>query len=80
MNIKNVVDVSVVLAKGNRVQQEKWRKMLLKQLTSLKYLLRQGLLIRGHTEGEGNLLQFQLLWAEHVQHLFAWLRDKKYVS
>ena len=49
LKIKNVVDVSVMLAEGNRVQHKMWRKMLLKQLTSLKYLLRQGLPICGHT-------------------------------
>lgn len=80
MKIKKVVDVSIVLAECNRVQQEIRCKMLLKQLTSLKYLLRQGLTIRGHTEGEGNLLQLLLLRAEDNQDLFAWVRDNKYLS
>ena len=52
MKVKNVMDVSVMLAAGNQVQQERRRKMLLKQLSSLKFLLRQGLAVRGHIECE----------------------------
>ena len=33
------------------------RSMLLKELSSLQFLLRQGLAIRGHKESEGNLVQ-----------------------
>lgn len=60
MKVKNVVDVSVMLSDSIQIQQEMRRKMLLKQLSSLKFLLRQGLAVRRHTEGEGNSLQ--LLW------------------
>ena len=37
MKVKNVVDVSVMLAERNQVQQERRQKMLLKQLSSLKF-------------------------------------------
>ena len=47
MKVKNVVDVSVMLAERNQVQQERRQKMLLKQLSSLKFLVRQGLAVRG---------------------------------
>ena len=40
------------------------RDILLMQLSSLRYLLRQGLSIRGHEEIEGNLRQLMLLRAE----------------
>ena len=51
--------------------------MLLKQLSSLKYLLRQGL---GHTEQEGNLVQLMLLRCEDCPCLEQWLVAKKYLS
>ena len=35
--------------------QARNKKMLLKQLSSLRFLLREGLAIRGHNEQEGNL-------------------------
>jgi len=35
--------------------QASQRCALLKQLKTIKYLLRQGIAIRGHTETEGNL-------------------------
>jgi hypothetical protein len=51
--------------------------MLLKQLSSLKYLLRQGLAIRGHTENEGNIMQLLMLRCEDIPQ---WLIAKKYLS
>ncbi len=62
-------------------QQETRRKMLLKQLESLKYLLCQGLAIRGHSNSdEGNLQQLLLLRKEDVHDLDSYLRNKKYLS
>lgn len=54
--------------------------MLLKKLSSLKLLLRQGLPVRGHDEGKGNLLQLLVLRSEDDPNLSSWLRDKKYLS
>ena len=45
-------------------EQKENRDMLLKQLSSLRYLARQGLAIRGHSEKEGNLMQLLLLDSE----------------
>ena len=45
------------------------RKMLLTQLSSLRFLLRQGLAIRGHDEVEGNLIQLLLLRSEECPEL-----------
>ena len=45
-------------------EQKENRDMLLKQLSSLRYLARQGLAIRGHSEKEGNLMQLLLLGSE----------------
>ena len=54
--------------------------MLLKQLSSLRYLLRQGLALRGHTEREGNLVQLMLLHCEDCPRLEQWLVAKRYLS
>ena len=49
--------------------QETHRDMLLVVLNSLRYLLRQGLAIRGHEEIEGNLIQLLLLQANRCDKL-----------
>ena len=57
------------------------RKALLHQLSSLRFLLRQGLAIRGHTELEGNLRQLLMMWAgASNSDLKTWLRENKYMS
>ena len=56
------------------------RQMLLKQLTSLKYLVRQGLAVRGHVEEEGNLHQLLMCRAEDTVGLEKWLSDRTYQS
>ena len=40
----------------------------------------QGLAIRGHTEGEGNLLQLLILHSEDDEDVLSWLNDRKYLS
>ena len=56
------------------------QQMLLKQLSSLKYLLRQGLAIRGHEDLEGNLLQLLMLRSDDCTDLNTWIRERKYFS
>ena len=56
------------------------KKMLLKQLSSLRFLLRQGLAIRGHNEQEGNLYQILKHRCDNVPELQQWLSDNKYLS
>ena len=67
---------------SNQAKQEQKlnRNMLLKQLSSLRYLLRQGLAIRGHVEIEGNLMQLLRLHCEDIPRLKQWLQAKKYLS
>ena len=48
-------------------------------LSSLKFLLRQGLAVTGHDEIEGNLMQL-LLCCEQNSNLKVWIKDKKYFS
>ena len=52
----------------------------MKQLSSLRYLMRQGLPIRGHDTFEGNLFQLLQLRSEDDTQLSSWLREKKYFS
>ena len=63
------------------VQEQKVnREMLLKQLTSLRYILRQGLALRGHEEKEGNLMQLLYLRSEECPGLKQYIENKKYHS
>ena len=58
--------------------QEERREMLMKQLRSLRFLLRQGL---AHSDtDEGNLYQLMKFQAVSSSQLQSWLRDKKYQS
>ena len=56
------------------------RKALLKQLQCLRFLLRQGLSLRGHTETEGNLYQLLTMMSTESSEISSWLRDRKYLS
>jgi len=60
--------------------QKLHREMLLKQLSSLKYLLRQGLAIRGHEAMEGNLLQLLQLRGDDCPEMKTWINERKYFS
>ena len=52
--------------------------MLLKLLSSVKMLPRQGLALCGRTEAEGNLTQLLLLRSEDAPGLETWVSNKKY--
>ena len=56
------------------------RDAFLKQLSSLKFLLRQGLAIRGHTEHDGNLIQLLQHRSEDSPDLTKWLENHQYLS
>ena len=56
------------------------RCMLMKQLSSLRFLLRQGLAIRGHAENDGNLVQLLKLRSNDCPELKNWLDNKRYLS
>ena len=67
---------------NNQVKQTQdlYFKLLLVLLSSLKFLLRQGLAVRGHNETEGNLMQLLLLRCEDNSILKAWINENKYLS
>ena len=56
LKITSEVNVACMLDSAHKELQKTRKQMLLKQLSSLKYLVRQGLAIRGHCEMEGNLI------------------------
>ena len=56
------------------------RSGLLKQLSALKFLLQQGLAVRGHKDIQGNLFQLLRVWASDNPDINVWLENKKYMS
>ena len=62
------------------VDQKLHREMLLTQLSTLRYLLRQGMAVRGHHEEEGNLAQLLHVISNEIPQLKVWLKEKKYCS
>ena len=53
------------------------RTMLLKQLSSMKFLIRQGLAIRGHHDSDEQLMKLR---SEDAPQLAAWLSRHQYLS
>ena len=61
-------------------EQETHRELLLKQLSSLKYLVCQRLAVRSHTEEESNLYQLLKCRSEDILAVNGWLSDGRYRS
>lgn len=80
MKLKSSVNIGGILDRAHKEQQQTRQRMLLKQLSSLKYLVRQGLAIRGHDEGEGNLIQLLKLRCDDDRELQLWLTEGRYLS
>jgi hypothetical protein len=72
--------VAAQLNLTHQIQQAKRRRMLLTEIQCIRYLLRQGLAIRGHGEDEGNLIQLLKLRAPDVDDLSEWINEKHYLS
>ena len=49
-------------------------------LHGLRFLLHQGIAIRGHFEGEGNLRQLLLTWSSNCKDIHEWNKEGKYMS
>ena len=73
-SIRQPVDTQVAKEQAIR------RKGLLKQLSAIRFLLRQEIAVRGHTEEEENLFQLLTVWSNGDSNLKYWLREKKYLS
>jgi hypothetical protein len=73
--------VAVQLNTQLRRNQEFARHCLLKEFTSLRYLLRQGLAVRGHANDSGNYFQLLQLRAQDDTDLQQWMnRREKWMS
>ena len=77
MQAPTVMDQLVSQANKDKTEN---RSMLLKQLSSLKFLLRQGLAVRGHSDRDGNLVQLMELRSEDSPGLRRWLDSNHYLS
>jgi len=80
--LKSVCTTPVIhqLTAANRRDQCVRREMFLKQLSTLRMLVRQGLAIRGKEEVNGNLVQILRLRAEDEKDISDWIANKKYIS
>ena len=76
----NQPTVDAQLSSQHARDQTLRRGNFLKQLSSLRLLLRQGLAIRGHEEHEGNLYQLLQVRCEDDKNLLSWLQAKRYNS
>ena len=65
-----------------RRSQQVRRDALLQQLSCLRFLLRQGLAVRGHNhDQEGNLRQLLVMMSKEISPVMRqWLAEKKYMS
>ena len=71
----------VAIANSGFSKTQEWRRAIsLKQLSSLKLILRQGLAIRGQVDVTGNLYQLMKCRCEDVPPLYRWLENKDYQS
>ena len=73
-------DIAAKLVCELKKTQETRRIMLLKQLSSIRYLARQAHGLQGKTEIESNLHQLLNLRAEDVPELLEWIDNGKYLS
>ena len=74
------LNVGALLDQEYKLDQEMHRAMLLRQLSSLQYLTRQGLAIRGDHEIGSNLIQLLKTRSEDVPNLKKWIENSQYTS
>jgi len=72
--------VAACLSSKTCRDQENHRQVLIKQLSSLQYLARQGLALRGHNDDDGNLSQLLKCRAKEIAGMGEWLRCGTYQS
>ena len=72
--------IATQLSNQARQEQQFNREMLLKEISSLRFLLRQGIAVRVHEEDSGNLSQLMLLRSEDCPSFKKWLETEVYFS
>ena len=81
MKLKSLLHPSISTRLSSQLRDQiHHREMLMKELSSVKYLARQGLALRGHKEEDGNLMQLLKCRAEDIQGLGLWLHEVRYTS
>lgn len=60
--------------------QMKRRQGLLIQLRAIRFLTRQGIALRGHSESDGNLHQLLCAWSVDNEVIQSFLRENRYTS
>ena len=80
----SAIDVGAQLSTELRKSQNYHQSMLLKLLSPIQFMVRQGLPLRAHFEDtdhlDGNLYKLLLLRAEHCHELKSWVYRKEYTS
>ena len=74
------INVRAQLDNKYKVDQTLHPYLLLKQLSSLKYLARQGMVLQGHDQMDSNLIQLLKTRVEDVPELTNWIENKQYLS
>lgn len=77
---KQPVNVCSMITDRHREEQIARKKVFLKIITSVGYLARQGLALRGHDEQESNFMQLLKVRCEDDPGILKWINDKKYLS
>ena len=72
--------IDSILTTQLQKEQEVHRAGLLKQLAAMKFLLRQGLALRGHREVDGNLYQLLHTWSDDSDVIWVWLKQGRFLS
>lgn len=73
-------DIAAKLTTQRQNEQKKNRELLLTLLSSVCFLARQGLALRGNVEQEGNLYQLLKLRISEQPNVKEWLQDGTYMS
>ena len=72
--------IAVQLDSTFKKQQEQYRRMLVAEVSSIMFLIRQGLALRGHTERDSNPTQLLLARSDDVPELKEFVGDGRYLS
>lgn len=76
-NQQNEIPILNLLITTKEAQQKKSKSILFKIITSLRYLARQGLAIRGHDSSDGNFMQLLKLRQGDCEELKNWMQRAK---
>ena len=72
----SVQDIGEVLSSVHAQGKSMNRKMFIKILQHIQYLVRQGITLRGHDDNESNFLQLFKLWGHDNHDMNNWLEKK----